>query len=448
MPPDRHDAQSDRRRLDSWKEIAAFFGRAERTVKRWEMERSLPVHRVPGGGRGRIFAYADELAEWLRTTGPVEADAPLAGPVQPLTTPAPNASQTDRRIIWTILAVVLFATSLAVVSYERKLASVSGHTPNKDAQDLYLKGRYYWDKRTPESLRIAVDYFTQAIVKDSGYSKAYVGLADSYNLLREFAAMPDREAYSRSLAAAKRAVELEDSSAEAHASLGFAYFWGARDLKGGEKEFKRAIQLDPKYVPAHHWYATALAEAGRPQEAMREIDQAQALDPNSTSILADKGFVLYYDGRPDQAIALEKELEASAPAFLSPHSYLSMFYLWQGDLPNSLAESKQSAELSHDPNALAVSNAAAEGFAAGGRRGMLEAMLQQELKLYPQGNQTAYTIAMTYALSGNRDQALRYLQASLAKGESTVLAARMDPAWKDLHSDPGYRRLMAEIGFR
>jgi hypothetical protein len=97
---------------------------------------------------------------------------------------------------------------------------------------------------------------------------------------------------------------------------------------------------------------------------------------------------------------------------------------------------------------LAVSNAAAEGFVAGGRRGMLEAMLQQELKLYPQGNQLAYTIAMTYALSGNRDQALRYLQASLAKGESTVLAARMDPAWKDLHSDPGYRRLMAEIGFR
>ena len=449
MPPDRHEGEADRRRLDSWKEIAAFFGRAERTVKRWEMERALPVHRVPGGGRGRIFAYEDELTAWLRTTGPVEdASNPIAPDKVSLPDASPQPVRTDRRIIWTILAVILFATSLAIVSYERKMAPVSGHNPNQEAQDLYLKGRYYWDQRTPESLRMAVDNFTQAIVKDSGYSKAYVGLADCYNLLREFAAMPDREAYRRSLAAAKRAVELEDSSAEAHASLGFALFWGARDLKGGEKEFKRAIQLDPKYVPAHHWYATALAASGRTKEAMREIDLAQALDPKSTALLADKGLILHYDGRPGQAIALEKELEASQPSFLSPHSYLSSFYLWQGDLPRFLAESKQAAELSHDARALEANSAAAAGFAAGGRRGMLEATLQQDLKTYEQGNGSAYSTAMFYAMLGNRNEALRYLKASLDAGESMVIAARMDPAWENFHTDPEYQRLMYEIGFR
>ena len=444
MAKDRPDTQADRRRLDSWKEIALFFGRAERTVKRWELERSLPVHRVPGRGRARVFAYQDELTAWLRTTGPAEAEADAP---QESTAPAREPVRTERRIIWTIVAVILFATSLAVVSYERKIGSVFGHNPNQEAQDFYLKGRYYWDKRTPESLRTAVDYFTQAIVKDSGYSKAYVGLADCYNLLREFAAMPDREAYSRSLAAAKRAVELEDSSAEAHASLGFSSFWGARDLKGGEREFKRAMQLDPKYVPAHHWYATALAEWGRSQEALREIDQAQALDPKSTAILADKGLILYYAGRHDQAIALEKELEVSDPAFLSPHSYLASFYLWDGDLPKFLAESKQSAELSHDANALAVSQAAADGFRAGGRRGMLEATLQKDLELYEQGKQPAYQVATTYAMLGNRAGALRYLKTALDQRESVVLAARMDPAWNDLHLDPEYQRLLDAIGF-
>jgi tetratricopeptide (TPR) repeat protein len=430
-----------RRRFDSWKEIAVFFGRAERTVKRWEIERALPVHRVPGGGRGRVFAYEDELTAWLRTEGLVEPEPLHLEPLhrEPL--------RKDRRIVWTIVAVILLIASLGVVLYERRVGSVSGHNPNPEAQELYLKGRYYWDKRTPESLRTAVDYFTQSIVKDSGYAKAYVGLADCYNLLREYAAMPDREAYSRSLAAAKRAVELEDSSAEAHASLGFVLFWGARDLKGGDKEFKRAIQLDSKYVPAHHWYATALAAAGRSQEAMREIDEARALDPKSTAILADKGFVIYYDGHPREAIALEKELEASEPAFLSPHAYLSFFYLWQGDLPKSLAESKQTAELSHDANAMAVNTAAADGFAADGRRGLLEGMLRQELNLYEQGNQTAYAVAMTYAMSGNRIEALRYLKTSIDKGESAAMAARMDPAWKDLRSDAEYKRLIGELGF-
>ena len=141
-------------------------------------------------------------------------------------------------------------------------ATVSVHKPSPEVEEFYLKGRYYWNKRTPESLNQAVDYFSQAILRDPNYAKAYVGLADSYNLLREFASMPESEAYARAFAAASKAAELDPSSAEAHASLGFIYFWSKRDLAAASREFERAIALNPNYVDAYHWYGNVLVGRG------------------------------------------------------------------------------------------------------------------------------------------------------------------------------------------
>ena len=241
-------------------------------------------------------------------------------------------------------------------------------------QELYLRGKYYWNKRTPESLNQAVDYFTQAIVRDPGYAKAYSGLADCYNLLREYAAMPASEAWPRAIAAAKKAVELDDSSAEAHSSLAFVLFYGALDIRNGEREFQRAIQLNPDYEKAHHWYATSLMVQGRYREALAEIERARELDPASTSTLADKGYILFYGGQPDQAIALLKQVEAAEPASQSAHIYLATIYLSQNDSPNYLLESRKAAELSQNAPALKIWEAARKGFAAGGTHGMLESI--------------------------------------------------------------------------
>src|ERR1019366_4026317 len=150
--------------------------------------------------------------------------------------------------------------------------AADGANVDPEAQDLYLKGRYYWDKRTPDDLNKAVDFFTQASIRDPNYAQAYVGLADCYNLLREYAAMTPEEAYPRALAAAKTAVELDDSSAEAHNSLAFVTFYWNWDVAGAEREFRRALELNPTYVVAHHWYATFLMTIGRLPEALEQID--------------------------------------------------------------------------------------------------------------------------------------------------------------------------------
>lgn len=237
-------------------------------------------------------------------------------------------------------------------------ASSPAHSP--EAEQLYLRGRYYWNKRTPDDLNKAVDYFTQAIVRDPSYAAAYVGLADCYNLLREYTRMPADEAYARAFAAAKKAVELDDQSSSAHASLAFVLFYGKWDVAAADAEFRRSIDLDPNNAVAHHWYATYLLTLRRMPESLAEIERAQALDPTSTSILADKGDVLFQAGRRDEGIGLLRQMEATDPAFRSPHLYLKTFYLAEADYPDFLLESREDAQLLRDNVALAVTTSSRE----------------------------------------------------------------------------------------
>src|SRR4029079_5511626 len=170
-----------KKRLDSWKEIAAFFARAERTVKRWEAQRGLPVHRVPGGARSAVFAYSDELTDWLK--GPGREPDSYRSPDDPGQPPARAvASRTEtfvsQRIISWLLLVVLVPSVAVFVERSRPYlkASATRHVPDPEAQELYLKGRFFWTRRTPDDLNRAIDYFTQAIVKDPNGAQAYVGL--------------------------------------------------------------------------------------------------------------------------------------------------------------------------------------------------------------------------------------------------------------------------------
>jgi tetratricopeptide (TPR) repeat protein len=201
----------------------------------------------------------------------------------------------------------------------------AAYRPNLEAEDLYLKGRYFWNKRTPEDLNKALDLFTQAIVRDPGYAQAYVGLADCYNLMREYSVMPPNEAYPRALAAAKKAVELDDNSAEAHNSLAFATFYWTWDAPTAEREFKRAIELNADYVAARHWYATFLMVTRRYPEAIREIEIARKLDPSSTPIVADKGFILYLAGQPAQGMTIQ----TTWPNRRESHRYDTTPWPWQ-----------------------------------------------------------------------------------------------------------------------
>jgi tetratricopeptide (TPR) repeat protein len=306
------------------------------------------------------------------------------------------------------------------------------------AQELYLQGRYYWNRRTPEDLSRAVDYFTQAIVRDPNYANAYVGLADSYSLSREYGAMPADQAYPRALAAAKKAVELDDSSASAHLSLAFVTFYWNWDAVGAEREFKRALVLNPNDARAHHWYATFLLSCRRLPESLAQINQAQSLDPSSVAILADKGDILNVANQTDAAITLLRQIESTEPSFASAHRYLSEIYLARKDYPDYLEEWQQLAVLLKDQNEQAVEKEAEKGFSAGGYRGMLEGSLRVQRELNNKGAAPAYSLAVTYARLGDKKNSVQSLKVAYHSHDSSLLFLSTEPAFDSLRSDPEF----------
>jgi tetratricopeptide (TPR) repeat protein len=486
------DAGSTEKRLESWKEIAAYLKRDTRTVQRWERSEGLPVHRHFHSRQGTVYAFRAEIEAWwqsrrarldpqssetgsVRESGAVpesgvESKPPvgavMARPApeplpEPLRAPGrnPAASRVTRIAAWTLAAAAcLVVVALAVetpsgvrvvrdlTGWFRPARASSNPQPAKaQAQALYLEGRYYWNKRSAPDINTAIDYFTQAIVHDPGYAPAYVGLADCYNLLREYGTMPDQEAFPRALAAAKKAVEIDDTSSDAHTSLAFASFYGAWDSKTADREFSRAIELDPYNVKAHHWHATFLMTMGRSQEAIAEINRAQELDPASRSILADKGMVLFYAGHGDQALPLLRRLEQDDPSFTSPHRYIAFISLADGDYPGYLAESHETALLTKDKQALALVGAQEKGWARNGAKGMLEYTLRQQSESFEKGSLSAYTVAQTLGQLGEKRKALEYLQIAYRKHEANLLGIRIDPTLSALRNEPDYRELVGRV---
>ena len=450
MGPNRYPQPINRRpeanrRLDSWKEIAAFLGCGERTVKRWETERGLPVHRMPGSGRGRVFAYTAELGSWLETGGPDRAagEDPPQTPAMPEPTPPAQPVRTRRSAWWVAVPVLFLCLAIVVLLLSRRHPhAFAARSANTGAEDLYLQGRFYWDKRTPESLRTAVDYFAQAIVRDPNYARAYVGLADCYNLLREFSAMPASEAYPKALDAARKAVQLDDSSAEAHNSLAFVSFYWNWDAPLADREFRRAIELNPNLAQAHHWRANFLMAMHRLPEAFDEIEEARKLDPTSTAILADKGLLLFNMGRFSEAMALLKKVVAEEPRFSSSHFYLAGVHLETKDYPAFLAEMREAYALTQDSQGLAVIGAGEKGLAAGGYRGMFEGMLAVQKQLYAKDQWPAYGLAQTCCRLGRKSEALGYLRTSLERKESAMISLRTDRAFDGVRDDPAYQEIV------
>jgi len=472
------DPLGAKKRLDSWKEIATFFGRDERTVKRWEKERGLPVYRVPGSTRGGVFAYAGELAEWLKApnhnweaaetaaeatsrdddsdptapTNIVTIEVPADAPAPALRlVAAPSRLAAARTFLW-LVPLVLLASSFLVLSFSRreprfKNALAAPHPPSAEAQDLYLKGRYHFEKRTPEDLNQAVDFFTQAIVHDPGYAAPYVGLADSYNLLREYSAMLPQEAFPRALAAASKAVELDPNSAEAHNSLAFASFWGFFDAATADREFQRAIELDPTLPRAHHWYATFLVEVQRDQQALLEIERARQLDPSSTPILADKGFILAEAGKTEEARTLLTQVVASQPDFIPPHRYLAeIIYFPEGNYAGYFREQRIVAHLRHDANAEKNLEAEQKAFAGGGLRGLFEQRLAANRELFDRGAGSAFELAVSYASLGQKSEALKYLEIAYQRHDLLLTTLTSNIDLRQMHQEQEFRELVAKVG--
>jgi len=480
MPTELPQSKEESQRIASWKEIAAFFGRDERTVKRWEGQRGLPVHRVPGG-RGTVYAFTAELTAWLRSSQQREnQDAALAldaevspevfpREVRDMPQPDPLVgwypiSDPPKRPVKTWQAWLVLAAGCCVVALLFLVGPGSGRVraflehvipapteraataPRKEAEDLYMQGRYYWNKRTPEGLTLALDDFTKATKIDPNYALGYAGQADCYNLLREYTSMPPSQAFPLAIAAANKAVELDDRLPEGHRALGFAYFWWNWDIAGGEREFRRAIALDPKDVEAHHWYATALMSVARYPEAVAQIEEARKLDPASSSIAADRAEIFFSAGRQDEAIEILRNLEKSEPSFLSPYVYLRNAYFDRRDYANSFDQAELMAKLTHDSKALAVVQTSRQRLRDGGENGMLQGQLADQIAEFRQGNTKAVDVAETCALLGKNKETMEYLEKAYERHEYELITMGYWKGFDSIRADPEFQDLLRRIG--
>jgi TolB-like protein/DNA-binding winged helix-turn-helix (wHTH) protein/Flp pilus assembly protein TadD len=316
---------------------------------------------------------------------------------------------------------------------------------NPEAYESYLKGRYFWNKRTPDGLKVALAYFKQAIDEDPNYAQAYSGLADTYALLGDwqYAVMTPKEALPKAKAAAIKALELDSTLSEAHNSLAFCFDAFDWDLESAEKEFRRAIELNPGYATAHHWYAWHLSLLGRYDEAIGEMRKAKSLDPLSLIINADLaellGIAHFYD---ESMIQSRKTIEMD-PNFALAHNQLAQAYLQKHMNAEAIAELQKAVELSGGSPTIIANLARA--YAASGKTSEAVKLLG-DLKNHPnRGYSDASEVAVVYTALGDKDQAMHWLEIGYEERFNPGVLLR--PGFDPLRSDPRFQDLVHRIGF-
>jgi len=331
---------------------------------------------------------------------------------------------------------------LKVSGGERGLAK--HYTESNEAYQLYLKGRFYWNKRTPEALQKAIDYFNQAIEKDSNFALAYAGLADCYVV--PAMRLPPRDAMPKAKAAAMRALELDETLAEAHTSLGrvlAAYDW---DWKGAEKEFKRAIELNPRYAVAHEWYGGWFDAMGRHEESIAERKRAQELDPLSLVINFELGIAFLYAREYDQAIdQFHKTLEMDQN-FPPVYAFLSAAYEQKGMYDEAIAEFSKGVSLKGGSEWSLARVGLGHVYAVMGKKSEARQSLDELKQLSAQEYVPATSVALVYAGLGEKDHAFGWLEKACEERSFQMQWLKIDPRWDVLRSDPRFADLTRRIG--
>jgi len=312
-----------------------------------------------------------------------------------------------------------------------------------EAYDLYLKGRYFWNKRSSEGFRQAIDYFQQATAKDPNYARAYAGLADTFALLSTWYMAPPAEAMPKARAAALKALEIDETLAEAHASLALIAESYDYDWPTAEKEFRRAIELNPEYATAHQWYAEYLAWQGRFGEAFTESERARQLDPMSLIIASDRGTLLYYSRQYDRAIAQCLTVLEMDPSFTHGGAPIFTSYVQEGKFTAALDE----IERAHPPEDLPWTWARRTYlYGRWGRTEEAQRALARLEQLAPRMQADRIpALLMAYVGAGKNDQVIALLQEAYAGHSNAVVVLKVDPEFDPLRSDPRFTELLRRL---
>jgi DNA-binding winged helix-turn-helix (wHTH) protein/TolB-like protein/tetratricopeptide (TPR) repeat protein len=328
---------------------------------------------------------------------------------------------------------------------EEKERLARNHTDNTEAYQLYLKGRYFWNKRTGDAIKTGIDYFSQAVEADPDYALAYAGLAEAYVLLANYSDSTPQEAYSKARAATTKALKLNDRLAETHTALAYikaGYDW---DFAGAEREYQRALELNPNYPTAQNWYAEFLGLMGRSTESITGMRRALELEPLSLMINVELGDMLLFARQYDQAIEQYRKTLDLDSSFVRAHVQLGQVYGQKGQYEEAISELKKAISLNSEDNyaiqllgyMYAISRRTSEAYKA------LEELKERAKRTHV----LPYDIAVIYVGLGEKDRAFEWLEKSFAERDEGLLYLRVDPALDSLRSDPRFADLLRRVGF-
>ncbi len=335
---------------------------------------------------------------------------------------------------------------------QRQIELAKKHMVNPEAYDLYLKGRFYWNQRTPDAIKESVGYFQQATAKDSNFALAYAGLADAYNISNIIGPVSPRDSFPQAKAAAMRAILLDPSLAEAHAALGMEKSHYEFDFPGAEREFLKAIDVNPNSPNAHFFYSNCfLMPMGRKAQAIAENKRAVEIDPLSLPINNFMGMTYMLAGDDGSAYRQFEHTIAMDPNFPLVHEYFSVFLMTTGKYEEAIKEEERGQVLSgaSPEEAAAEANIMERAFKNGGEKRFWQKRLERELEYSKQRGAEASPsfLAGAYAMAGQTDKAFEWLEKGYEEREGQVLTLlKFDPLYKNLRSDPRFSAMLRKIG--
>ena len=349
-----------------------------------------------------------------------------------------NRKQTDLVTLQTEIARDVSSKLKTKLSGADEAKMTKTTTTNAEAYRFYLQGRFYWNKREEKDLQKAIDFFNQATALDPNYALPYAGLADAYALLSSFGFAPASEATPKAREFARKAMSLDDSLAEPHATLGLTLYSYEYDFAGGEREYKRAIEMNPNYATAHQWYAELLTCAGRFDEAAAEFHRALELDPLSLPANWDYGRFLYNTRKFDESFDQLKKTIALDPGFARAHASLAALYRTKGDYANAIEERARFRALSGEPQKAALMR---ETFAKDGWTGYLRLATADNSPL----QENPWTLVTAYLQLGDKDKALAELHKAYENRVSTLTYLKVEPQFDSLRDDQRYKDLLKRM---
>ena len=350
---------------------------------------------------------------------------------------------TDIFVVESDIATTIAKMLQARLTGAEKTAIAKRPTANPEAYELYLKGRFFWNKRTAADLRKAIEYFNQALDKDPGYALAYAGLTDAYLVLNQYGAASPADSFPQAIAAAKKAIELDDTLAEAHTSLACSLAYYDFDFERSLQEFQRAIQLNPNYATAHHWLSNGvLSPLGQFESAIAEGKRAVELDPLSLIINANLGQDFFYARRYDEAIAhLRKTIEMD-PRFYFAHWALGTALQLKGQLSEAIAEYSKAVELNDDPFVLAFLG---QAYARAGQQDEAQKILVRLSEQAKSRYVHAYSFALMYIALDDKERAIDEMERAYRERDPNVADIKVDPMLDDLRGNPRFEALVNQI---